>query len=191
LSVIFLVASVAALASLALWLQARLAQLARWVYRRVAGKAPRHADAGERALSFVSVPFASGADRRRALDSQTNAIEAACRRRGWRVVEVVRDFDSDDPRGVGRPALAYALDLLATGEASSLVVTGFDRLTRSSAELTTLMDRLIGLGARLLVADLDLDTSTAPGELVARVLISMRDGERAELNAYAQTRSVA
>jgi peptidoglycan hydrolase-like protein with peptidoglycan-binding domain len=191
LSVIFLVASVTALASLALWLQARLAQLARWIYGRVAGKAPRRADAGERALGFVSVPSASGADRRRALDSQANAIEAACRGRGWRLVEVVRDFDSDGPRGVARPALAYTLELLATGEASSLVVTGFDRLTRSSAELTTLMDRLIGLGAHLLVTELDLDTRTSPGELVARVLISMRDVERAELNGNAQTRSVA
>jgi DNA invertase Pin-like site-specific DNA recombinase len=70
-------------------------------------------------------------------------------------------------------------------------VTRFDRLTRSSAELTTLMDRLIGLGARLVATEPDLDTSTSHGELVARVLISMRDVERAELSGNAQTRSVA
>jgi peptidoglycan hydrolase-like protein with peptidoglycan-binding domain len=191
LSVVFLVVSVAALASLALWLQARLAQLARWVYRRVAGRPPRRADAGERALGFVSVPYASGAAQRRGLELQKNAIEVACRERGCRLVEVVRDFDSDDPRGVARPALAYTLELLAAGEASSLVVTRFDRLTRSSAELTTLMDRLIGLGARLVATEPDLDTSTSHGELVARVLISMRDVERAELSGNAQTRSVA
>jgi peptidoglycan hydrolase-like protein with peptidoglycan-binding domain len=191
LSVIFLVASVAALALLAVWLQARLAQLVRWVNRRVAGKAPRHADAGERALGFVSVlPYASGADQRRALDSQEDAIEAACRRRDWRLVEVVRDFDSNDPRGVARPPLAYTLDLLAAGEASSLVVTGFDRLARSSAELITLMDRLIGLGAHLVATEPDLDTRTSHGEMVARVLIAMRDVEPAGLDGVAP-RSVA
>jgi DNA invertase Pin-like site-specific DNA recombinase len=87
---------------------------------------------------------------------QARAIETFCRRRGLRLVRIVRDVVSTDRRAASAPGLQHACETLAAGEARGLVVEGLGRLTRSPARLAMLLrwlvetDRaLISLGSRL------------------------------------------
>ena len=69
-----------------------------------------------------------------------------------------------------RPGLQRAIERIARGEASCLVVAGIDRVAPSAAALGGLLEWFEGHGARLIVPDLDLVTGTATGGLAARAL---------------------
>ena len=68
--------------------------------------------------------------------------------------------------------------MLEADEASCLIVTGLDRLSRSAANLATVIDWIDELGARLIVIDIDLDTSTEEGRVAARTLARVGALER-------------
>jgi DNA invertase Pin-like site-specific DNA recombinase len=66
-----------------------------------------------------------------------------------------------------RDQLEAVLEFIGTGD--TLVVTKLDRLARSTADLLKTEEQLQAKGAALKVLDLDLDTSTATGKLVAAI----------------------
>lgn len=80
-----------------------------------------------------------------------------------------------------RPALVSALVRIAAGEADGIVAMKLDRFCRSVAEIDYLMraanDPKTG-GFALIAMDLGVDTSTAGGKLVARVLAAVAEWER-------------
>ena len=136
---------------------------------------------GMRALAYVSVPE-EGA--RAELHKQLAPINALCRRRGWRLEKVARDIErpgSDQ----ARVALKSALDRLARGEASCLIVAELGRLSRSAAELGRIIDWLRQHEIRLLALDIELDTATPVGQMAADALISVGARERERLAALA------
>jgi DNA invertase Pin-like site-specific DNA recombinase len=106
------------------------------------------------------------------------AIETACARSGWEVVEIVRDI-AEGPT-LGRPGLRSALERIAEGQAQGLVVSGLEPLGRSIVELGTLMAWFRDANTTLIALDLDLDTSTPEGRHVAATLIALsaRDHQR-------------
>jgi peptidoglycan hydrolase-like protein with peptidoglycan-binding domain/DNA invertase Pin-like site-specific DNA recombinase len=136
---------------------------------------------GMRALAYVSVPEQGG---RAELRRQIAPIDALCRRRGWRLEKVARDIErpgNDQPR-VG---LKSALDRLARGEASCLIVAELGRLSRSAAELGRIIDWLRQHEVRLLALDIELDTATPVGQMAADALVSVGARERERLAALA------
>jgi DNA invertase Pin-like site-specific DNA recombinase len=143
--------------------------------------APRPAAEGDgteiRALAYVSVPE-SGA--RAELHRQRVAIDALCRRRGWRLKQVARDLEGQR-NDESRPGLEYALERLARGEASCLIVAELGRLSRSAAELGRIIDWLGEREIRLLALDVELDTATPVGQLAAEALSSAGARERERL----------
>jgi DNA invertase Pin-like site-specific DNA recombinase len=92
--------------------------------------------------------------------------------------QLVGDVQSYSGPDLERPGLNHALELLASGEVSCLVVAGLDRLSRSAANLGTVIDWLDELGARLVVLDIDLDTQTEEGRVAARALARVGALER-------------
>lgn len=112
---------------------------------------------------------------------QARRIEAACQARGMVLHKLVGDVRSYSGPDLERPALVYALTLLESGDASCLIVTGLDRLSRSPANVGTLVDWIDELDARLVVIDLDLDTSTEQGQVAARALTRVGALERERL----------
>jgi hypothetical protein len=99
---------------------------------------------------------------------QAQAIEAACAARGWAFIGGVREPEPANGKGLERPGLTHALERLERGEADCLVVIELARLTRSAAELGELLDRLRRARVRLVVLDLEIDTHTNSGQLVAK-----------------------
>jgi DNA invertase Pin-like site-specific DNA recombinase len=141
---------------------------------RAASGSPAHT---ERALGYTSVSDSDGKGAED-LKEQVRAIQEACQRRGLTLVKVVRDVESHVSSDLRRPGLTFALDRLAAREASCLVITSLERLTRTAAHLITMLGWIEECKARLVVLDLDLDTGTHEGKLGARALATVGGLER-------------
>ena len=128
-----------------------------------------------RVVGYVSIPKAESD--RNSLDSQASAIEELCRKRGWELLHVVRDVENGHPKGLERPGLQYALDRLAEGEASCLIVSELERLSRSAADLGQIVEWLVQRDYRLMAIDMRLDTGSPAGQLTARTLMAVGEWE--------------
>jgi DNA invertase Pin-like site-specific DNA recombinase len=132
-----------------------------------------------RALGYASVPAdADGKD----LGAQERAIRQRAGRLGVELVEVVREREPKAGKALDRAGLSYLIERLAAGDASCIVVTGLDRLSRSVAELGTIVQWLERNDVRLVGVDLDLDTATPGGRTTARALASVGSWERERLS---------
>jgi DNA invertase Pin-like site-specific DNA recombinase len=136
--------------------------------------------ATQRAVGYASVSSADDLNNAE-LRVQVRLIQEACQRRGLTLVKIVRDVESHASSDLRRPGLTYALDRLAARDASCLVVSSLERLTRTAANLGALLGWLTECDARLVVIDLDLDTSTEEGQLGARALATVGGLERRNL----------
>jgi DNA invertase Pin-like site-specific DNA recombinase len=117
-----------------------------------------------------------------AMCAQREAIELRCAESDLELLELVGDRESKDRKALDRPGLSHALQRIATGEATCLVVCGLDHLSRSVAELGQLLRWLDRLGVRLIAIDLDLDTATEGGRTTVRALASVGEWERERLS---------
>lgn len=135
---------------------------------------------GVKAVSYVRV---STADQQRSglgLSSQRKAVRAAASLRGWEVVAELEDAASGST--LDRPSLALALSMIDAGDAEVLVVAKLDRATRSVGDLAQLLARLERRDAAFVALDLGVDTSTPGGRLVANVIASVAEWERAVIS---------
>jgi DNA invertase Pin-like site-specific DNA recombinase/peptidoglycan hydrolase-like protein with peptidoglycan-binding domain len=141
------------------------------VQRSASQLAPGHAVIGY--VTVYSTDSGSGEE-----DEASAAIEATCDRSGWKLLEIVRDRENG--RTLERPGLGYALERIANGQASGLVVSDMQRLSRSIVDLGLLMAWFREVHATLIALDLDIDTSTPEGHHVASTLmaLSAREHER-------------
>jgi DNA invertase Pin-like site-specific DNA recombinase len=92
-------------------------------------------------------------------------------------VRVHRD-EGQSAKTLDRPALTRALEQLAAGDADGLIVAKLDRLTRSVIDFAMLLDWFTAANVALVALDLDVDTSTPGGRLVANVFASVAEWER-------------
>jgi DNA invertase Pin-like site-specific DNA recombinase len=116
------------------------------------------------------------------LDAQKRAIDRCAERLYLERVEVVREREPETGKALDRAGLSYLIERIAAGDASCLVVTGLDRLSRSVAELGTIVQWLERNGVRLVAVDLDLDTANPAGRATAHALASVAGWERERLS---------
>jgi peptidoglycan hydrolase-like protein with peptidoglycan-binding domain/DNA invertase Pin-like site-specific DNA recombinase len=133
---------------------------------------------GAAALGYVSVRAPGALDGREARD-QIAAIDAACRQRGLKLTDVIRDLEQVNDTGPGRPGIAYAFRRLAAGEESCLVVSELARLSHSAPEIGDIVEGLRRREARLVAVGEGLDTGTRSGGEAADKLVSLRAADRA------------
>lgn len=116
------------------------------------------------------------------LEAQRVAIERSAAGLGCELVEVVADREPKDGKAFDRPGLSHALERIAAGDASCLVVAGLERVSRSVAELGTLVHWLEDNGIRLVAVDIDLDTASTAGRGTARALAAVAEMERGRIS---------
>lgn len=116
------------------------------------------------------------------LGDQRSVIAAEAARRDWTDVEFLSD-EGYSAKNLSRPAIAAALDMLRKGQASVLVVSKLDRLSRSLLDFATLMDRARREGWELVVLDLAIDTTEPSGQLMANVMAAFAEYERQLIGA--------
>jgi DNA invertase Pin-like site-specific DNA recombinase len=134
-----------------------------------------------RALGYATVP-ADADEGTRELDEQRIAIESYCKLLEIDVVEVVREREPKDGKALDRAGLSFLIERIAAGDASCLVVTGLQRLSRSVAELGTIVQWLERNDVRLVAVELDLDTASPGGRTTARALASVAGMESERLS---------
>ena len=111
------------------------------------------------------------------LEAQLAAITAEVERRGWELVRIYEDAGASG-KTLKRPGLTDALEAIERGEASALVVSKLDRLSRSVVDFAGLVARAQRRGWALVALDLGLDMTTPAGGLVANVMASVAEWER-------------
>lgn len=132
-----------------------------------------------RVIGYARVSTQEQHDQGAGLPAQVSRLEAEGLSRGW-ALEIVQESGGRSGGSLTkREALAEAIQRLDRGEADALVVTKLDRLTRSVADFSRLLDHANRKGWDLVILDVNVDTSTPSGALVANILASSAQYERA------------
>jgi DNA invertase Pin-like site-specific DNA recombinase len=139
-----------------------------------------------RVLGYACLQSGGDGTAKLEVHSQLIAIEKYCQRRGWELLKVVRDVESPTRKSLARPGLGYALDRIAEGQASCLMVGKLERLTRSVVEFAVLLEWFREAEARLVVLDQRLDTYSPAGRMTAETIIALGTWEREKLRARAR-----
>jgi DNA invertase Pin-like site-specific DNA recombinase len=118
------------------------------------------------------------------LDAQRTAIETFAAQRGLEVIAWhVDEGVSGAKAPMTRPALAAALDELATGPASVLLFGKADRVGRRAADLLAMRARAEREGWTLASADAQVDLTTAAGRMMFTMLAGVAEMERELIQA--------
>ena len=136
---------------------------------------------GSPVIGYASIP-GPGAAARRELERQAKVIANECECRGVRLLEIVREHEPSSGKALSRPGLAYAMERIAIGEVSGLVVSELSRVTRSAAELGRIIEWLDRSHARFIAATDGLDTNEVEGHLAADLLVEVSRWESERLS---------
>jgi DNA invertase Pin-like site-specific DNA recombinase len=112
------------------------------------------------------------------LDVQERQLISAAEVAGYTDVELVREEGRSGKNISGRPALTETLRRLDKGDAEALFVTRIDRLARSTKDFLNIIDRAKTNGWRLVMLDLNLDTSSYQGRFVVTIMSALAEMER-------------
>ena len=118
---------------------------------------------------LVGYARASTLDQKASIESQERDLKAAGCHKTFS--ESVSSVETEE-----RHQLWAAMDYLRDDDV--LVVTKLDRLARSTADLSRLVEQLHQKGAALRVLDINLDTSSSTGRLMLNLLGSIAQFER-------------
>jgi DNA invertase Pin-like site-specific DNA recombinase len=134
-------------------------------------------------IAYVRVSTLKQARSGLGLEAQETALRAELVRLGvdpddpGRVLWLIEDGRSAK-QGARRPKMDRARELLATGQAGTLLATKIDRVSRSLVDFLALLQACESEGWRLVLTSMQLDTSTAMGRFVARLLAELAELER-------------
>jgi DNA invertase Pin-like site-specific DNA recombinase len=134
-----------------------------------------------RALGYASVPAATEGDAEE-LRAQEQSIARRCKALGIDLIEVVREREPKTGKALDRAGLSFLIERVAAGDASCVVVTGLERLSRSVAELGGIVQWLEQNSVRLVAVELDFDTAGPGGHTAARALASVAGLEHDRLS---------
>jgi DNA invertase Pin-like site-specific DNA recombinase len=130
------------------------------------------------AVGYVRVSTAEQNASGAGLRDQRRAIRDECERRSWKLLRTYQDANGVSGRNLRRPALQEALQALTTGKAHVLVTSKLDRLSRSVLDFASLMQQAESEGWSIVVLDVNVDTSTPSGEMMANVVAAFAQYER-------------
>ena len=130
------------------------------------------------ALLYARVSTAMQVNDGMSLDAQERSLKSAAEFAGFTRFELVREEGRSGKSIAGRPALTSALKRLDGGEAQALFVTRIDRLARSTTDFLEIVDRANKNKWRLVMMDLNLDTSTYQGRFVVTIMSALAEMER-------------
>jgi DNA invertase Pin-like site-specific DNA recombinase len=121
--------------------------------------------------------YARVSTKEQSTEAQVGQLTAYCQARGWTEVGLFRDDGISGVRD-NRPELDRLRERLASGEFDTIVVSKMDRLGRSLGMILRFWDDAEAAGARVIVIDQGIDTSTPSGRLQRNMLAALAEFER-------------
>lgn len=131
-----------------------------------------------KALLYARVSTSMQVNEGVSLDVQERQLITAAEFHGFTSWELVKEEGRSGKNITGRPALVDALKRLESGDAQALLVTRIDRLARSTTDFLHIVDRANAKGWRLIMLDLNLDTSSYQGRFVVTIMSALAEMER-------------
>ena len=133
----------------------------------------------KRAVSYIRVSTADQVSDGVSLNAQRERIRAWCIANGYDLAgaDVFTDAGISGKRADNRPGLQAALSAACKTHAA-LVVYSLSRLARSTRDAIEIADRLSKAGADLVSLTEAIDTTTAAGKMIFRVLAVFAEFER-------------
>ena len=138
-----------------------------------------------KAVAYVRVSTDKQADAGVSLEAQEAKVRAYASLYDLELVDVVVDAGAS-AKTLDRPGLSRVLAMVKRGDVDAVVVMKLDRLTRSVADLGTLVEKYFQKAALLSVSE-QIDTRTAGGRLVLNVLASVAQWEREAIGERTST----
>jgi site-specific DNA recombinase len=132
-----------------------------------------------KAVGYVRVSTTAQADEGVSLEMQAAKVRAWADLNGAELLEVVAD-EGLSAKNANRPGLVRAIQL-AKQHKAALVVYSLSRLSRSTRDTLELVSGLEKAGAELVSLTEKIDTSSAGGRMVFRMLSVLAEFEREQL----------
>lgn len=134
------------------------------------------------AIGYVRVSTEGQADNGVSLDAQRAKIAAWCDLNGYSLGEVFVDAGLSGTRADNRPALQQALAAVCRERGACLVVYSLSRLARNTRDTIDIATRLERAGVDLASVSERIDTSSAAGKMVFRLLGVMAEFESDQIS---------
>ena len=133
----------------------------------------------QKAIGYIRVSTQGQADEGVSMAAQRGKIEAWCTLNDAELVGVFEDAGISGASMTGRPGLHAALK--ATGKGMALVSYSISRLARSTRDMLEIAEVLNARGADLVSLTENIDTTTAAGRMVFKMLAVLADFERDQI----------
>ena len=131
---------------------------------------------------YIRVSTDKQAEEGYSLDAQASRLQSYCDAQGWTVSPAHVYIDAGiSGKSTARPAFQAMLKAAQDGQIARIVVTKMDRLARNTQDLLETVNRLQSFGCALVLLDLNIDTGTPTGMLVATVLGGIAQWEREQI----------
>ena len=137
------------------------------------------------AIGYIRVSTEGQAVDGVSLDAQRAKIEAWCELNDYSITAVHVDAGISGKSADNRPGLQAALQDCRKG--SALVVYSLSRLARSTKDTIEISERLAKSGADLVSLSEKIDTTTAAGKMVFRMLAVLAEFERDQISERTTT----
>jgi len=131
----------------------------------------------EVAYAYLRVSTTGQADEGVSLAAQRSRVKAWCVANDFELVEVFEDAGISGKRADNRPALQNALNAIVETK-GVLIVYSLSRLARSTKDTLQIAERLDKAGANLVSLSEKIDTTSAAGKMVFRLLAVLNEFER-------------
>jgi site-specific DNA recombinase len=132
-----------------------------------------------KAIGYIRVSTTAQADDGVSLDMQAAKVRAWVELNGAELVELVAD-EGISAKDTKRPGLTRAMGL-ARQHRAALVVYSLSRLSRSTRDTLDIVSSLEAAGAELVSLSEKIDTSSAGGRMVFRMMSVLNEFEREQL----------
>ncbi len=131
-----------------------------------------------KAIGYIRVSTAGQATEGVSLEAQREKIAAWCAANGYELTEIHTDAGMSGKRADNRAGLQNALQAACKARGAALVVYSLSRLARSTKDAIAIAERLEKAGADLVSLSERIDTTSAAGKMVFRMLAVLAEFER-------------
>ena len=138
---------------------------------------PRKPGSRIRAVAYVRVNSDQQAESGLSLEHQQEKCRALATVHDYQLIDVIVDA-AESGKTLDRPGMARVLAMADARKVDAVLVAKLDRITRSVRDLADLLDRFARGRVALVSASESLNTETASGRMVVRMLAVIAEWER-------------